>query len=317
MSVSEVKFSTAAEAVAGIDLTNKTVVITGATSGLGLESARALLAAGATVMLSGRDAEKVYNTAAPFIQRYGADHVKTAIFDLSDLQSVAAGAADIAAQCPKIDILLNNAGIMAVPEQRTTEGYEMQFAANFLGHYLLTRRLLPNLLAADNARVVNLSSGGHKSSPVLFDDCNFEKQPYDKWLAYGQAKTAMSLFGVALTKRFADQGLTSNAVHPGMVMTNLGRHMTREDVKDMVKGSAMADRKMVYLTAEQGAATQVWAATSPALAGKGGLYLEECRIAEIVAQNDGREDGVMPYALDAESADALWNLGERLVAKYL
>lgn len=268
-------------------------------------------------MLLGRDPDKVAAIAAPLAEQYGNARVKAVIADLSDLQSVAVAAADIARQCPKIDILINNAGIMAVPEQRSVDGVEMQFAANFLGHFLLTRLLLPNFLASGQARVINLSSGGHKLSPVLFDDYNFEKQPYDKWVAYGQAKTAMALLGVALTKRFADKGLTSNAVHPGMVMTRLGRHLTREDVKDMVKGSTMAERKMEYLTPEQGAATQIWAATSPALAGKGGLYLEQCRVADIIAHGDGVEDGVLPYALDEQNADALWDLAERLVARYL
>ncbi len=317
MGIGEVKLDTAAEAVAGLDLAHKTAVVTGATSGLGLASARALLGAGATVLLSGRDRERLGAVAAPLVEQYGASRVKVAVFDLADLKSVAAGAADIADQCSTIDILINNAGIMAVPEQRSVDGFEMQFAANFLGHYLLTRLLLPNLLAAGQARGVNLSSGGHKLSPVLFDDFNFEQRPYDKWVAYGQAKTAMSLFSVALSKRFAEQGLLSNAVHPGMVMTNLGRHMTSEDVKDMLKDSAMANQPMVYLKPEQGAATQIWAATSPELAGVGGRYLEQGRIAKVISENDGREDGVMAYALDEQSADALWDLAEGLVSKYL
>lgn len=314
MTTQDTRYKTALDAVAEIDLTGKTAVVTGATSGLGQESVRALLAAGATVVLSGRDAAKVEATAAKFPDQ---NRIRTAIFDLSNLQSVARGAAEIADQVDKIDILINNAGIMAVPEQPSVDGIEMQFAANFVGHFLLTRLLLPRLVAAGQSRVINLSSGGHKLSDVRFDDFNFEEENYDKWLAYGQAKTAMSLFGVALTKRFSDQGLYSNAVHPGAVLTGLGRHMTREDIKDMVKGSAIADRKMVYLSAEEGAATQVWAATSPDLAGKGGLYLEKCTVAKIAAENDGQEDGVLSYALDEQNADKLWHLGERLVARFL
>lgn len=296
----------------GIDLSGKTAVITGATSGLGQESARALAAAGARIMIAARDPAKISATVAQLQSQVPTAEIQSIVMDLADLASVAHAAQRITHDIDRIDILMNNAGIMAIPEERSVDGIEMQFAANYVGHFLLTRSLMPLLRASNDARIVNMSSGGHKLAPVFFDDYNFEKQGYGKWRAYGQAKTAMCLFGVALTKRYGDQDITANAVNPGPVLTSLGRHMTRDDIKEMVKGSDMTKGKIRYQSPAEGAATQVWAATSPALEGRSGLYLEKCGIAEVLQENHGSEEGVMSYALDPEAADRLWELSEEL-----
>lgn len=300
------------DVIKGIDLRGKTAVITGATSGLGLESARALASAGARIVIAARDPEKISQSISHLRTQVADADLHSVVVNLADLTSVARAAEQIAQNFDNIDLLMNNAGIMAIPEKRSVDGIEMQFAANYVGHFLLTVSLLPQLRAGNGARIVNLSSGGHKVAPVFFDDYNFEKQGYDKWRAYGQAKTAMCLFGVALTKRYIESNITANAINPGPVLTSLGRHFTREDIKEMVKGSDMAKGKMVYQTPASGAATQVWAATTPSLEGRGGLYLEKCRIAETLQESHGQEDGVMSYALDPVAADKLWDLSERL-----
>jgi NAD(P)-dependent dehydrogenase (short-subunit alcohol dehydrogenase family) len=198
---------------------------------------------------------------------------------------------------------------MACPLGRTKEGLDLQLGTNHLGHYVLTARLIPNLLAAAPARVVNLTSGGHRMSNVRFDDPLFEKQPYDKWVAYGQAKTANVLFSVALDERYKDRGLRAYAVHPGAIQTELGRHLSKDDFKAMM-GKRPQSEPLKYKQVPQGAATSVWAATAPELAGKGGVYCEDCGIADFI-RDPGAPVGVMPYALDREAAKKLVELSER------
>ena len=237
----------------------------------------------------------------------------TAILDLADLASLRAGADDILARCPRIDVLVNNAGVMACPMLRTADGFEMQFGTNHLGHFLLTARLMPALQAAAPSRVVNLSSAGHKFGALNLEDPNYHEREYNKWVAYGESKTANVLFTVGLEQRFGESGVHALAVHPGVIMTELSRHMSQEDL-EMLMARGGAEGLKVKST-EQGSATSVWAATSPELDGRGGLYLEDCHIGEPATPGD--DGGVEAYALDSATADRLWSLSEELVGETL
>jgi NAD(P)-dependent dehydrogenase (short-subunit alcohol dehydrogenase family) len=315
-SVSQNKFgakTTTDEVIEGIDLNGKTVVITGTSAGLGSETARIMAKAGATVVMAARDAQKNGNAISAI--RAALPHAKLqhVTLDLSDLASVRRAAGEILAAHPRIDMLINNAGIMACPLMHTTDGFEMQFGTNHLGHFLLTCLLVPALKTAPAARIVSLSSGGHRIGPVDFDDPNFERRPYHNWLAYGQAKTANALFAVGLTQRLQKFGITANAVHPGSIATELGRHLTEADV-EMMKSWSSQGMHIEYKTPAQGAATQVWAAVSPELANISGHYLEDCHIG---VADDAPTDmtGYASYALDAAAAEQLWTLSEKSVGQ--
>jgi NAD(P)-dependent dehydrogenase (short-subunit alcohol dehydrogenase family) len=219
---------------------------------------------------------------------------------------VRAFAAEVLDRHDRIDLLVNNAGVMFTPFDRTDDGFEMQFGTNHVGHFLLTNLLVPALLRGAPARVVNLSSGGHVGSDILWDDPNYEERPYDKFESYGQSKTANILFTVELDRRLADQGVRSFAVHPGMIVTDLGRHMTKDDMRalrDKAKASPSGGLPG-YKSIEAGAATSVWAATAPELASRGGVYLADCQVT-----------APAPWALDTESATRLWELTEDLVGE--
>ena len=297
------------EVVDGADLTGKVCVITGATSGLGRESARALAAAGAHVVLAGRSPDGLKDTGE-WIQHVVGGARTTAIpINLTSLASVRAAAAAIADATPAVHVLMNNAGVMFTPFGRTEDGFEMQFGTNHLGHFELTRLLQPRLESASGARIVNLSSDGHRLGDIDLDDPNWRRRDYDKFRAYGAAKTANVLHAVELDRRLRNSGVRAFAVHPGMVATNLARHMSREDVAAITKLpeqrqiSAERDvRRMEVLTPEQGAATQVWAAVSAELNERGAEYLGDCRIRSDVA----------PYAVEPERARLLWELSETL-----
>ena len=208
-------------------------------------------------------------------------------------------------------MLVNNAGVMACPFGTTADGFELQFGTNHLGHFLLTNLLAPALVAAAPARVVSLSSRGHRFSDVDLDDPNFEQTPYEPWVGYGRAKTANVLFAVELDHRFADRGVRAFAVHPGSIGTELGRHLTDESLATLV-ASMPAGQEVKWKSVPEGAATSVWAATASELDGRGGLYLEDCGIAEPTV-DPAAPVGVRPYALDPARATALWELSERLV----
>jgi len=298
----------------GIDLSGKTALVTGASSGLGVETARALASRGARVILAARNREKTEAVATSLREATGNDAISVLVVDLSRFGSIREAAQELSSRIDALDLLINNAGVMACPLDRTPEGLEMQFGTNHIGHFLLTCLLVPLLEAAPSARVVNLSSGGHKYSPVLFDDWNFERREYDKWVSYGQAKTANSLFAVALDKRLRGAGVRAFAVHPGAIYTELGRHLTREDIEQMLSGVRGSAEPLKMKTLEQGAATTVWAATAPELEGRGGLYLEDCHIAEPIDEAS-TVDGVMGYALDEEAAERLWTLSEEIVGE--
>jgi NAD(P)-dependent dehydrogenase (short-subunit alcohol dehydrogenase family) len=295
------------EVLAGVDLTGKICVITGATGGLGLMAARGLASVAATVVLAGRDAGQLRSATETIKNETPTAAVDTVEIELASLESVRSAAASICGRFPQIDVLINNAGVMFTPLQRTRDGFELQFGVNHLGHFELTRSLLP-LLTAGSARVVNLSSDGHRIGDIDLDDPNWEHRPYDKFQAYGASKTANVLFTVALDERYRDSGVRSFAVHPGTVATSLARHMSREDMKAMMALGA-TDRhpsattpRLEVVPVEQGAATSVWAAMSAELTGLGGRYLKDCAIS-----ND-----VMPYATDPLRAERLWQVSELL-----
>ena len=304
--------STTDDVLDGLSLAGKTILVTGATAGLGVETSRALAAAGARVVMLGRDQEALAKEASELGALGLSGELETQTVDLASLDSIRASAATCLQAYPSIDVLINNAGVMACPLLRTADGFEMQFGTNHLGHFLFTCLLVPALLAAAPARVVNLSSTGHKLSNVNLEDPNYQNRDYDKWVAYGESKSANILFSVGLDQRLKDRGVRSLAVHPGVIMTKLSRHLTQEDIENLMK-SAPEGETMEWKTVEQGAATSVWAATAPELADKGALYLENCQLA--VPAEPGKGGGVEDYALDPAAADALWSLSEQLVGQ--
>jgi len=299
--------TSAEQATAGIDLAGETIVVTGGSAGLGVETARVLASRGAKIVSVVRNSAKGEAALARIRESVPQADIELAELDLADLDSVRRGGDEIAKRHPSITRLINNAGVMACPLGHTAQGFELQLGTNHFGHFVLTSRLIGSLLEGAPGRIINLSSGGHKMSPIRFEDPFFEKEPYEKWVAYGQAKTANVLFSVGLDKRFKDRGVCSFAVHPGAIVTELGRHLQPEDLKDLK--SRRHGVKMVYKEAPQGAATSVWAATAPDLEGRGGVYCEDCHVAEPV-ESAATGSGVMTYALDEAAADRLWSLTE-------
>ncbi|GAA0575583.1 SDR family NAD(P)-dependent oxidoreductase [Kribbella sandramycini] len=294
--------STAAEVIAGVDLTGRRAVVTGGASGIGVETARALAGAGAEVTLAVRDRVAGERVAAGIIDSTANNKVYVAPLDLADQASVRAFAANWTGP---LHILVNNAGVMASPLSRTPEGWENQFATNHLGHFGLTVGLHDALAAAGDARVVSVSSSAHLSSDVVFDDIHFENRPYDPWLSYGQSKTANILFAVEAAKRWAADGIVTNALMPGGIRTALQRHVDAETVRQW-------EEQYQWKTPEQGAATSVLLAASPLVQGVTGRYFEDNN--EALPAVDGvNMSGVAAYALDPESATRLWELSEQLV----
>lgn len=298
--------------VDGVDLTGKTVVITGASAGLGRESARALARTGAHVILAARNEEALAETETWVREQVPDATLSLVSLDLTSLASVAAAAAEIAELTPAVHVLMNNAGVMFTPFSRTVEGFEIQFGTNHLGHFEFTRLLFPALVAADGARVVVLASEGHRMGDVDFDDPNWEHREYDKFAAYGAAKTANVLHAVELDRRLRDSGVRAFAVHPGIVATSLARHMSAEDFEllnnrprpgrsDEARPSRRLDVTKDFTTPEHGAATQVWAAVSADLDDVGGVYLSDCQVGRAAS-----------YATDPARALTLWDLSERL-----
>jgi NAD(P)-dependent dehydrogenase (short-subunit alcohol dehydrogenase family) len=293
--------TTTADVLEGVDLTGKTALVTGASAGLGVETVRALRSVGCEVVGAVRDVAKGA-TAVP-----GIDLIE---LDLADLDSVRRGAGLIAERLPRIDLLINNAGVMAPPLSRTKQGFELQLGTNHLGHFVLTNALLPSLVAG--SRIVNLSSRGHLRSPILWDDPHFrDESTYEKWKAYGQSKTANILFTVELEKRLGGTGIHSYALHPGVIMTELSRHLTDDDLTALA--SRMPAGALALKDVSAGAATTVYAATSKDLEGTGGLYLEDCHVAD-VTPGDGSA-GYAPWAMDADEAARLWEWSEAETAR--
>jgi len=293
--------TTAAEVLDGVDLSGRRAIVTGGASGIGVETARALAGAGAEVTLAVRDREAGERTAEDIIATTDNKRVLVAYLDLADRTSVAAFTATWAGP---LHILVNNAGVMAAPETRTPEGWELQFATNHLGHFALTTGLHDALTAAGGARVVSVSSSAHLRSPVVFEDIHFRERPYEAWSAYGQSKTANILFAVEATRRWAADGITVNALMPGGIRTNLQRYVTDEELARLRAESGGGAPQ--WKTPEQGAATSVLAAASPLLDGVGGRYFEDCNEAE--PNRPGTRHGVAAYALDPEQAERLWQV---------
>lgn len=310
--------TTTDEVLDGIDLTGQTMVVTGASGGIGLETARALAAHGATVVLAARDEAKLAAAIESITAAHPDVSVDTLVVDLADLASVRAAATGLRERYPAIDVLINNAGVMATPDQhRTADGFETQFGVNHLGHFAFTLLVSGALEAAKPARLVNLSSAGHGMGDIGFDDPNFERRPYDKFEAYGQSKMANILFTVGFDRLFGPRGVRAYAVHPGGIRTDLGRHFTAEDAKRLMEQIAQAStadgEPMRWKSVAAGAATTVWAAVSPDLDGHGGIYLEDCGFSQPRTPEGGRGSGYEPSALDPDRAERLWQLSMDLV----
>jgi NAD(P)-dependent dehydrogenase (short-subunit alcohol dehydrogenase family) len=302
--------STTDEVIAGIDLRGKTAVVTGASAGLGIETVKTLAGAGARVVMVARDLARLETAVDAIRQQQPDAALETRQMDLADLASVRAAAEDLLQRFPAVHLLINNAGVMACPLERTKDGFELQFGTNHLGHFLFSCLLAPALLAAAPARVVTLSSEGHKFGGIDFEDPNYQHRDYEKWQAYGQSKTANALFSVALNERLSGRGVTANAVHPGMIVTELGRHLDRSDIEALQSRASAQQQQFKSIPA--GAATSVWAATSPDLDGRGGLYLEDCQLGQ---PEQGGSGGYSEYALEPQAAEALWRLSEELVGE--
>lgn len=305
--------STALEVVKGVDLSGKYAIVTGGYSGIGVETVRALVAAGAEVLVPARDIAK----AKEALKEFGAK-AAVAAMDLADLDSVRKFARETVAAGRPVHLLINNAGVMACPETRVGPGWELQFATNHIGHFVLTNELTPLLKKANGARVVCLSSTGHKLSPIRWGDIHFTKEPYNKWVAYGQSKTANSLFAVELDARMKADGVRAFAVHPGGINTPLQRHLQREEMVAMgwikENGEPTEQALKMFKTPEEGASTTIWAAVSPMLDGMGGVYCENCDIAKLGGADSPRWAEIAPYAVDKAEAERLWRETEAMIA---
>jgi len=307
--------STAADVLADIDLSGKTAIVTGGYSGIGLETVKALADKGAAVIVPVRSAEKAQETLAGL-----SGDITTAPLDLADLVSVRRFAAEMTDTLAQLDLLINNAGVMASPEARVGPGWESQFGICHMGHFALTSELMPLLKSAGNARVVALSSTAHKMSDILWDDIQFVTNEYDKWRAYGQAKTANALFANALSRRLKATGGHAFSVHPGGIFTPLQRHLPKEEMIALgwlgEDGEPSELAKAGFKSAEQGASTTLWAATSSRLIGKSGVYCENGDIAALTDHESpmARYAGVDPHACHDDSAERLWQLSETMLA---
>jgi NAD(P)-dependent dehydrogenase (short-subunit alcohol dehydrogenase family) len=303
--------TTAAEIVANVDLHGKRAVVTGASSGIGVETARALASTGAEVTLAVRNLEAGKKVADEIAEKLpsGAAGPHVAPLDLADPASVAGF---VRSWSGPLHILVNNAGVMALPKlTRTPAGYEMQFATNHLGHFALTSGLHRWLAAADGARVVAVSSIGHLFGPVVFDDLHYRFRPYDQWTSYGQSKSAIVLFAVAAARRWAGDGIVVNALMPGNIAsTALARHMGPDDLANFGKETDLTLPPVK--TIEQGAATSVLLAASPEVEGVTGRYYEDCAQAPVIQEREGHTGGVAPYVLDPDNAVRLWQISEQL-----
>jgi NAD(P)-dependent dehydrogenase (short-subunit alcohol dehydrogenase family) len=305
--------STTDEVLEGVDLSGRWVLITGASAGLGQETARAVAAHGGNVVLGVRDLEKGAR-AADEVRAAAAStgaSVELQELDLASPASIRAFTERVSGDHDRLDVIIANAGVMATPEGRTADGFELQFGTNHLGHFLLVNRLRP-LLAGGAARVVNLSSAGHRFSDVVLDDVNFEKTPYDPWLAYGRSKTANILFAVELDRRGRAAAQRAAAVHPGTIGTELGRYLTDETFAALP--AARAGQETIWKSIPAGAATSVWAAFVADADAVGGRYCEDCGVAATTDDATTR-GGVFAYALDPDTARTLWARSEELVGE--
>ncbi|WP_298300954.1 SDR family NAD(P)-dependent oxidoreductase [uncultured Erythrobacter sp.] len=302
------------EVLEGIDLSGKTVLVTGGSSGLGQETARAMAAKAAHVVITARNPTQMDEAVAAIKGETPGARVETLTCDLASLKSIKKAGTQANQRFDKIDVLINNAGVMACPKTQTADGFEMQFGTNHLGHFALTKQLMPLIEAGSDAqgsgRIVNLSSRGHHICPADLDDPNFETGEYAPWVSYGRSKTANILFTKGLEDRYGDKGIHAYAVHPGGINTNLSRHLSDKAEQELIKNVTASDPNFKFKSIPQGAATQVWAATASELEGRGGVYCEDCNIAKV--DDISRNSGVRSYALDKASADQLWALSEQM-----
>jgi NAD(P)-dependent dehydrogenase (short-subunit alcohol dehydrogenase family) len=309
--------STTDEVLAGIDLSGKRILVTGASAGLGVETARALAAHGAHVVGAARDLEKAHRaTAEVRAQAAHGGGLELIELDLASLASVRAAADALVAAGRPFDLVIANAGVMATPFGHTVDGFETQFGTNHLGHFVFVNRIAA--LFAPGSRLVNLASAGHRFSDVDLDDPNFAHTPYSEFVAYGRSKTANILFAVEFDRRHRADGIRATAVHPGGIQTELGRHMTPAAVEAMVesinRNRPAGAPPFAFKTIPQGAATSVWAGVVADADAVGGRYCEDCHVAEVAVDEKVRE-GVRAYALDPDRAKALWAKSEEMVGE--
>ena len=315
--------STADEVLSGISLHGKRILVTGVSAGIGVETARSLAAHGAQVVGAARDLAKAQAATAQ-VQKDAAANggsFELAALDLADLKSVRACADELLAKGEAFDVIIANAGVMATPFGHTADGFETQFGTNHLGHFVLVNRIAP--LIRKEGRLINLASAGHRFSNVDLEDPNFERTPYEPFVAYGRSKTANILFAVAFDKRHRERDIRAAAVHPGAIHTELGRYMDMSHFQKMIdelNQQLAAEGKPAFQlkTIPQGAATSVWAAVVAPAGEIGGRYCENCHVGEIVPDHvtiNPISEGVRAYALDPETAEALWNKSEELVGE--
>ena len=300
------------EILDGINLSGKTAIVTGGYSGIGIETTRALSEAGANVIIPARRPEEAMVALDGIIPK---DHIFE--MDLSDLESIKRFT-DLVKNNLSLNILINNAGIMACPESKTSNGWDLQFAVNHIGHFVLTHELIDSMDQLSGARIINLSSTAHKFSGICWDDIHFSNS-YDKWVSYGQSKTATSLFSIELDRRLKDKNIRSFAVHPGGIFTPLQRHLQQEEMVAMgwinADGSLSDLAKAGFKSPTQGASTSLWAATSSQLDNKGGLYCENCDVANLAGGSpEERYFGVRDWAVDPSEAEKLWHCTEKMLA---
>ncbi len=307
--------STTDEVLAGVDLTGRVAAVTGASGGLGLETARSLAARGAHVVLAARSADKLAAAVETIRTVVPEGSLSTVELDLADVASCRRAAAEVLGSVDRLDLLINNAGVMCTPFGHTADGFETQIGTNHLGHMAWTIPLMDLLTKNGGGRIVNLSSAGHRFGDVDLDDLHFEQRTYDPWTGYGASKTANVLFSVELERRLGPLGVHSLAVHPGGIHTDLGRHMTPELLGEIQERIAQSNPGgFDWKSIPQGAATTVWAATTPAFDDRGGVYCEDCHEAPVVEADDAATDGVLASAVDPERAAALWDRSMALLA---
>ena len=298
------------------DLSGKIAIVTGGYSGIGLETTRALVAIGAKVIIPAKRTEVAVQNLEGIVSKENIVEM-----DLGNLNSVKKFTEDFKESFGKLDLLINNAGIMACPETRIGNGWESQFAVNHIGHFLLTKELMDTMAENDGARFVSLSSSAHSLTGILWDDIHFQNNSYDKWMAYGQSKTASSLIAIEFHRRMVDKGVSGFSVHPGGILTPLQRHLQKEEMVALgwmdEDGYPSEMAKNFFKTTSQGASTTLWCATSPSLNGIGGVFCEDCDIAK--RKNDVDESlqryfGVADWAVDTEEASKLWDVTEKMLA---
>ncbi len=302
------------EVLKGIDLNGKTALVTGGYSGIGTETTRALIEAGCNVYTPARRPDVALKELEGIIPKNNIIEM-----DLASPKSVQHFVDNFSTQVTQLDILINNAGVMACPEIRTPEGWELQFAVNQIGHFILTKGLLPLMQSAEGARLVTLSSTGHKMSGIRWNDIHFTNSKYDKWTAYGQSKTASSLLAVEVDRRMKNEGVRAFGVHPGGIITPLQRHLEQEEMVALgwlnENGEPSELAAKMFKSPTQGASTTLWAATSPQLDNIGGVYCENCDVAGLASEGENaRYIGVNNWAVDSEEANRLWDETERMLS---